>query len=141
MIKWTQEDVDRVRAKRQSSQTGAPVRSKYRNVKVRVDGIMWDSKHEAAHYHELKLRHAAGEIADLRWKVKFPLLCPVADTGEAAVVSEYIADFVYMEQGTRVVADTKGKLTALYGLKRKWLALQEHIVIREVYAGGRTRSD
>ncbi len=35
--------------------------------------------------------------------------------------------------GSLVVADTKGKLTDVYKLKRKWLRLQEGIEIREVY--------
>lgn len=47
--------------------------SKYRNRKVVVDGITFDSGREAAHYLDLKLRLAAGEIRDLRCHPQFEL--------------------------------------------------------------------
>jgi hypothetical protein len=48
------------------------------------------------------------------------------------MVSSYVADYVYVEQGKRHVVDAKGKRTQMYALKKKWLFLQDGIVIEEV---------
>lgn len=132
--RWTEEDYQRHTGKRIAAivEAETPKRSKYRNVKVQVDGITFSSKHESQHYQELKLREKAGEIHGLTVQVPFTLFCPCKD-GTSAAVCEYIADFVYIEKGAQIVADTKGHLTKEYRLKRKWLALQEDIIIREVY--------
>jgi len=137
-MRWTEDEyTDLVRRRRPGDEVNkelAKNRSKYRNTKVRVDGVLWDSQHEADHYRLLKAREAAGEIKDLRWKVAFPLYCPVEGQRETSMtVSTYVADFVYEEHGRQVVCDTKGHLTALYKLKRKWLFLQEGIEILEVF--------
>lgn len=110
-------------------------RSKYRNVKVVIDGMVFDSKREGAEYQRLKALQHAGEIAELRCQVPFPLLAPVeAHPGTSAVVSYYVADFTYTwrPSGAHVVADAKGKRTAMYLLKRKWLELQSGIEIAEI---------
>ena len=41
-------------------------KAKFRNVRVEYDGIKFDSKRECAHYQELKMLEAAGEISQLR---------------------------------------------------------------------------
>lgn len=133
---WTLEDLHRHNAKH-----GQPAKpSKYRNVKVVIDGKQFDSKREGAHYLLLKAREAAGEIAELRLQVPFPLYTvKIADVGNGQVavliqVAEYIADFTYIdvESGVRVCCDAKGKRTPLYSLKRKWLELQQAVLIEEV---------
>lgn len=43
-----------------------PKKSKYGAVKTEVDGIKFDSKHEALRYQELRLLEQAGEITNLR---------------------------------------------------------------------------
>ena len=109
--------------------------SKYRNVKVVIDGRVFDSKREGAEYQRLKARQHAGEITDLRCQVSFALLAPVvAERGTCAIVAHYVADFTYTDltTGARVVADAKGKRTQMYLLKRKWLELQTGIQIHEV---------
>ena len=109
--------------------------AKYRNIKKMVDGRVFDSTKEAAEYLRLKALEAAGEIADLCCQVPFPLLAPVEGTpGMFAIVSYYVADFTFTElpSGAKVVEDVKGFLTKEYRLKRKWLALQNEIEIREV---------
>jgi hypothetical protein len=135
MTRWTEEDLRRALRKRLPSIVSEEKKpSKYRNVKMRVDGIVWDSKHEADRYVALKAKQEAGEISELRWKIRFPLITVRRlDPTLEFIVADYIADFVYLESGVRVVEDTKGKLTPMYRLKRKWLELQEHIVIREIY--------
>jgi len=108
----------------------APKPSKYRNVRVVVDGQTFDSKKEGAHYLALKARAAAGEITDLQRQVRFQLCCPTLH-GVSAVVAEYVADFTYREQGRRVVVDVKGHKTPGYLLKKRWLFLQDDLEITE----------
>lgn len=97
-------------------------RSKYRAVKTEVDGIMFDSKKEAARYVELKEKLDAGIIQDLKLQPKFD--CIVKGTK----VCTYRADFEYLlvdEVGPQgqisyyVVEDVKGYKTSTYRLKKK----------------------
>jgi len=121
--------------------------SKYRNVRTVVDGITFDSKREAQYWAELKMRERAGDISDLERQVKFTLYTPVIRQrpGNPECVHDplgvsmhhgvcnYIADFVYTDKdGQEHVVDAKGKRTAMYALKKKWLELQSGIVIEEV---------
>lgn len=92
-----------------------PRPNKYGAKKVEIDGIVFDSKHEAQCWNVLKLRVAAGLISELQRQVKFEL--HVADTK----VCTYVADFTYLEHGALVVADAKGVKTPLYRLKKKML--------------------
>lgn len=114
--------------------------AKYGNVKTVVDGIKFDSKREAGHWIELKAQERAGDIRKLERQVEIDLLTPVGDGFTSAVVCVYIADFTFeeLERGvggvkwTPVVADSKGKRTQMYQLKKKWLRLQSGIEIREL---------
>lgn len=91
--------------------------SKYRNIKTRVDGILFDSKKEAARWGELKLLLRAKEISDLQRQVTFPLMAGCKKVGS------YRADFTYRDKsGELVIEDVKGKPTAIYLLKKKILA-------------------
>lgn len=112
--------------------------SKYRNVRVTLDGRTFASKREAAYYQGLKMRAQLGEITNLRCQVPFPLQCPILDAfGQvigAVQVSEYVADFVYDEGDVRHIVDVKsaGTRTAVFALKAKWLWLQAGLAIEEV---------
>lgn len=116
---------------------------KYGNRKVTVDGIVFDSKREAARYKELKLLQEAGEIKGLQMQVPFELIPAKYEhferfsekTGkklkdgvrcvEKSCV--YLADFVYQDvkTGEWIVEDAKGHKTEAYIIKRK-LMLQVH---------------
>lgn len=50
-----------------------PKRPKYGNKRVEVDGIKFDSKHEAEFYQYLMLRVRAGELKSVLRQVKFDL--------------------------------------------------------------------
>ena len=103
--------------------------SKYGNIKTTTsDGITHDSIKEANRWCELKLLERAGKIYDLKRQVKY-LLIPKQD-GERAV--EYIADFVYTEDGNFVVEDVKGKRTKEYIIKRKLMRYIHGIKIKEI---------
>src|SRR5439155_23402867 len=96
--KWTQEDIDRLNAQRSKLPAHIPVKSKYRNVRIVVDGDTFDSKREAQYWMELKLREKAGEITGLARQVHYDLKCPIQNISSKeleAVVSQYIADFQF----------------------------------------------
>lgn len=111
-----------------------PARSKYRNVKTVVNGIRFDSKREADYYTLLRARVSLGEISDLQVQQEFELMCPaVGCASHHVVVALYVADFTYLDSdGTMHVVDAKGHRTQTYKLKKKWLELQDGIVIEEV---------
>ena len=102
--------------------------NKYGNIKtVTSDGIRHDSQKEANRWCELKLLERAGLIQDLQRQVKF-LLIPKQE-GEKAVY--YIADFVYCENGKKIVEDVKGCRTEVYKLKKKMMLYFHGISIKE----------
>ena len=68
--------------------------SKYNAKKTIVDGITFDSKHEADRYCELKLLLRAGAITDLRLQVPFELQPAFTVNGKKKIDRyHYIADF------------------------------------------------
>jgi hypothetical protein len=108
--------------------------NKFGAIQTEVDGIKFASRHEANRYIELKYMERAGLIKDLQLQKVFTLVG--AQTDEKGKVIErpvkYIADFVYMENGQRVVEDAKGMRTKEYVIKRKLMLMQYGIQIREV---------
>lgn len=110
--------------------------AKYHNKKTEHEGYTFDSKAEAARYRVLRLMQDAGEISDLELQPRFELLPAFIDaSGTKHRAITYRADFAYIEDGRRVVEDTKGYQTKEYLIKRK-LLLHSHrdIVFREVKA-------
>ena len=114
----------------------ADKKSKYRNRKVTVDGITFDSVKEANRWQELKLLEKAGEIYDLQRQVPFVVIPTQKDDNGKVIEREvrYVADFTYKEKGSlvRVVEDAKGVRTKEYILKRKMLLWRCGIRIKEV---------
>lgn len=103
-------------------------RAKYRNVKTEADGIVFDSKKEAARWLDLRTLERAGEIKDLTRQNRFDLR--VGDE----LICFYRADFVYREKLTHwsvVVEDCKGIRTQTYILKKKLMHAIYKISIRE----------
>ena len=93
---------------------------KYGNTKVEVDGVVFDSKREAADYQKLKLMQAAGAISGLTLQPEFELQSGFTDAwGKKWRPIIYRADFSFMENGVLVVVDTKGFKTAEFKLKEK----------------------
>ena len=107
--------------------------SKYGNRKVIHDGIEFDSVKEAHRYCELKLMQRAGVISDLQLQVPFELIPTQRIDGKLAEKAvNYVADFVYQQNGAQVVEDTKGVRTKEYIIKRKLMLWVHGIRIREV---------
>ena len=104
----------------------APKRSKYGNRKTVLDGMVFDSAGESHRWAELKLLERAGQIHDLRRQVEFS--CEV----NGHLVTKYLADFTYTEDGQKVVEDFKSKPTetALFRIKAKLLFACHGIVIK-----------
>ena len=106
---------------------------KYRNKRIVLDGIRFDSKKEAIRWAELRMLEKAGKISGLERQVRFELV-PAQYVGgrlkERPCV--YVADFRYLEGGKAVVEDTKGVKTPEYIIKRKLLLKVYGIAIKEV---------
>lgn len=110
---------------------------KYGNKKVKLDGIAFDSKREAARYAELKLLERAGAINQLELQKEFILIPAqyenvsrdqyIKSKGKKTHgkllerACKYKADFFYYDNktGKYVCEDTKGFRTKDYIIKRK----------------------
>ena len=126
-------------------------RNKYYAEKCKINGSVFDSKREARRYTQLQLLQRAGQICDLQRQVKFILVPAQYETyerygknrrrlkdGQRLLEREvaYIADFVYFENGEKVVEDTmgykKGTAYDLFTIKRKLMLSVHGIRVREI---------
>ena len=117
---------------------------KYKNKKVEYEGLKFDSKKELKRFKELTLLFQVGEIQNLQRQVKYVLIPAQKEPdtiGKNGGVKRgkvierecsYIADFVYVKDGTIVVEDTKGFKTKDYIIKRKLMLYVHKIRIKEV---------
>lgn len=105
--------------------------NKYRNVKVIIDDIEFDSTKEADRYAGLKFMERAGIIQDLQLQVKFELYPTHKSEGVTIRGKSYIADFVYTKDGEQVVEDVKGFRTKEYKRKKKMMLERYGIEIVE----------
>jgi len=109
-----------------------PAGSKYRAEPVVVDGIRFDSKHEAARWAQLKLLVRAGVIRDLKRQI--PIMLEGRDgpvltrTGRQMRLT---LDFSYIEvaTGLLVFEDPKGMPTRDYEVRRAIAAAQGVTVV------------
>lgn len=101
----------------QNSFVPSPRQPKYKNVKVEVDGEKFDSKLERDRILELRMLEKAGEISNLKIKVRLDI--PVLNhRGETIVIRRIIPDATYrMKDGTEVIEDQKGFFTPYQKLK------------------------
>lgn len=74
-------------------------------IQTEIDGHVFDSRIEAKHYQQLKLREKAGEIRNLRMQVKYDLWA--YGPGDRTKVGVFIADFVYEEKQEDVDMDAR----------------------------------
>ena len=114
---------------------GILVSMKYNNQKKTVDGITFDSILEARRYIILKARLEAGTISDLRLQPHYTIMEGYKDlSGTYIRPVQYIADFSYIEDGKRIVEDTKGVRTEAYAIKRKLVRDRFGVEIVEITA-------
>ena len=119
MTRW--KSVNKKEAKKLGIKSAKNKELKYKNKKPEVDGIVFDSKKEAAYYINLKILREAGKIKDFHLQPVFELLEPKKDlvTGRGIY---YRADFkVINNDGSEEVIDVKGYKTYAYKLKKKLL--------------------
>lgn len=106
---------------------------KYRNKKVVIDNIKFDSIKESKRYTELKLLEKAKEIHDLKLQVSFVLIPSYVINGKKTREVKYIADFTYEDKGNNfIVEDVKGYRTEVYKLKKKMFEFRYGIEIKEI---------
>lgn len=105
----------------------AQKRSKYGNKRVEIDGMKFDSQHEADVYRDLMLRVKAGELKCVLRQVPFDLPGGI----------KYLADFVAITHDDHIegVYDAKSDATRknrVYINKKKQVAAIWGFAIREV---------
>ena len=111
--------------------------NKYRNTKIMIDGIEFDSKKEGLRYKELKLLQKAGLIYNLKLQSTFELQPSFKRKGKTIRAITYKSDFDYMtKDGRHIVEDVKSPATEkdkVYRLKRKMLQYKyENIEFKEI---------
>ncbi len=110
--------------------------NKYRNTKVYVDGIKFDSRKEAQRYSYLKVMEHSGVIRQLKLQVVFPIVV------NGVKICKYICDFQYDQRHGKdvywfepIVEDVKSEFTRklpVYRIKKKLMKAIHGIEIREV---------
>lgn len=107
-------------------------RNKYGAEPTKIGDVRFDSKAESKRYLVLKDEERRGKIQDLQIQVRFNLL--PAQGKERPV--DYVADFVYERNGSRVVEDVKSGPTKTreFVLKRKMMLFFHGIRVVEVMA-------
>ena len=92
--------------------------SKYHNVKTEINGIKFDSKKEGARYQELSMLEKTGKIQHLELQKRFEIVPKKYENKRARY---YVADFVYEENGKKIIEDVKSPITRknpVYSLKK-----------------------
>lgn len=110
---------------------------KYRNNKVIIDGIEFDSGKEARRWAVLKLQLAAGQISDLRRQVVFELAqsARLAPDFRLKPAIRFLADFTYLRDGELIVEDTKSIATKnlpVYRIKKHLMFTVHGLQVHEV---------
>ena len=112
----------------------ATKRPKYGNVRVEVDGMKFDSRHEADVYMALMTDIRNGIYKCVLRQVRFDL--GGGPNASAKTRYQYVADFVTIDPDNRVVVwDAKSEITRknrTYINKRKQMLAEWGIEIREV---------
>ena len=99
--------------------------NKFGAVPTSAHGYTFASKGEAERYSHLVMMERAGKIQHLRRQVPYRLVV------EGTLVCRYIADFVYFQDGKRIIEDFKGVRTPEYKLKAKLFRALTGVKIRE----------
>jgi hypothetical protein len=109
-------------------------KSKYRNKRVEIDGITFDSKWESQRYGELRNLERLGVIQMLRVHEAFGLHV-MSKGGSPVRIAAYVADFMYVRNRETVIEDAKSAPTRrkeAYVLKRKHFEAEYGLPIVEV---------
>lgn len=122
---------------------------KYKNKKVEIEGILFDSTKEGKRYLVLKQALDKGEIQDLQLQVKYELIPAIKEeyiehlktkdkvkTKTLQMPITYTCDFQYIKDGKLVVEDVKASPKMLpkeFIIKEKLFFWKYGIRIKKVY--------
>jgi hypothetical protein len=107
--------------------------AKYKNRKVKIDNINFDSAAEGERYCQLKIMQQVGMITDLEVHPVYSLQTSFTRDGRKERGINYEGDFRYVENGHVVVEDVKGMRLPVYKIKRLlFLAKYPQIQFREI---------
>lgn len=111
---------------------GPQAANKYKNRRVVIDGINFQSTGEGIYYTELKLLMGCGKIKGFKRQVPFTFIV------NGVTIGKYVADFCVLNNDLTIeVVDHKSKFTAdfdLYKIKKKLMLACYGVVIKEVTA-------
>ena len=101
--------------------------TKYKNKKVEINGMVFDSKKEASRYWELLMLQDGGVIKDLEVHKKYSLIPSQKGVIRNERPVYYVADFVYfdIEQNKTIIEDVKSEATKkdrVYRIKKRFMA-------------------
>jgi hypothetical protein len=91
-------------------------KSKFKNIRIEIDGIRFASKKEGRYYSELKIRETAGEVGGVELQRRFALLGQ-----DGTLICVYVADFCFWDHVAdrfRCI-DVKGVETDVFKIKRR----------------------
>ena len=113
--------------------------NKYRNKKITYNGETYDSVKEYRRHDELKLLQRAGKISGLERQKKFELIPSQKDPKTKKTLLRgisYVADFVYEQDGKKIVEDVKGyrggSAYAMFMIKKKLMFYFHGILVKEI---------
>lgn len=122
---------------------------KYKNKKIEIDGIKFDSTKEGKRYLVLKQDLYDGKIQDLKLQVKYELIPSIKEeyvehlktkdrvkTRTLQLPITYTCDFQYMKDGELIIEDVKASPKMLpkeFVLKEKLMFWKYRIRIKKVY--------
>lgn len=104
--------------------------NKFGAIKTVVDGITFDSRHEAEVYTNLRIQQSLGQISNLQTQV------PIQVEVHGVHAFTYLADFSFIRDGVKHYQDAKGyrkgSAYQLFKLKQKVIAAAIGITVEEV---------
>lgn len=122
---------------------------KYKNKKIEIDGIKFDSTKEGKRYLVLKQALYDGKIQDLKLQVKYELIPSIKEeyvehlktknkvkTRTLQLPITYTCDFQYMKDGELIIEDIKASPKLLpkeFVIKEKLMFWKYRIRIKKVY--------
>src|SRR5258708_28440205 len=96
-------------------------KNKYRNKKVDIDGVKFDSIKESRRFLVLKEALNKHEIGPITVHQTFVLHAAFEKDGKKYRPITYEADFTYQQNGINVIEETKGFHTKDYMIKKKMM--------------------
>ena len=90
--------------------------NKFSAKKAECDGIIFHSRGEMRRYQDLKDLLLFDKISDLKLQVPFKIVV------NNVYIGEYHCDFLYIEDGKKIIEDFKGVQTPFF--KWKWKLMQ-----------------